>query len=180
MDKSTEAATCLNSALAVMYKKIAKDERLKALNSKKDADSVKAAVTEKTSYQEAVDSFKKADQQYSMQDSVNAYENYKKANEIFTRLFETVTEKRAAAQKAIEEAKKSVQESEELAETADVKVPLTEQKEGIEDEDAVLLEPDNYGNPEDAEIELSDEVSDPVQDKIEQGLNSINDDRNAK
>lgn len=180
LDKSTEAATCLNSALAVMYKKIAKDERLKALNSKKDADSVKAAVTEKTSYQEAVDSFKKADQQYSMQDSVNAYENYKKANEIFTRLFETVTEKRAAAQKAIEEAKKSVQESEELAETADVKVPLTEQKEGIEAEDAVLLEPDNYGNPEDAEIELSDEVSDPVQDKIEQGLNSINDDRNAK
>ncbi len=181
LEKATEASTCLNSALILVYKTVAKNERLNALDAKKKADSVKAGVTEKTAYGDAVAAFKKGDSLFSMQDPVNAYDNYKSAYETFSNIFVTVSEKRAAAEKAIEEAKKSVEESAVLAANADVRVPLTEPTEGIEAEDAVLLEEDNYADPSSVEVELSEEVSDPVQDMIDQGVNNLDfDDRNAK
>ena len=54
-----------------------------------------------------------------------------------------------------------------FAEEADVKAPITEQVEGIEDEDAVLLEADDYDDPEDAEVEIAEELEDD--DDIEEG-----------
>ena len=125
---------------------------------KKKADSVKAGVARKTEYNEAADLMQSGDSLYSMQNAKKAAEKYKEANTKFTYLYQDVSEKRAAAQAAIEEAKKRVAESEKFAEEADVKAPITEQVEGIEDEDAVLLEADEYENPEEAEADLPESI----------------------
>ena len=147
-----------NTVINVAYKKIAKEEREAAMEAKKKADSVKAGVARKTEYNEAADLMQSGDSLYSMQNAKKAAEKYKEANTKFTYLYQDVSEKRAAAQAAIEEAKKRVAESEKFAEEADVKAPITEQVEGIEDEDTVLLEADEYENPEEAEADLPESI----------------------
>ena len=147
-----------NTVINVAYKKIAKEEREAAMEAKKKADSVKAGVARKTEYNEAADLMQSGDSLYSMQNAKKAAEKYKEANTKFTYLYQDVSEKRAAARAAIEEAKKRVAESEKFAEEADVKAPITEQVEGIEDEDAVLLEADEYENPEEAEADLPESI----------------------
>ena len=153
-----------NTVINVAYKKIAKEEREAALEAKKDADSVKAGVARKTEYKEAADLIQNGDSLYAMQNAKKAAEKYVEANEKFTYLFEDVSEKRAEAEAAIEEAKRRVAESQKFAEEADVKAPITEQVEGIEDEDAVLLEADDYEDPEDAEVEIAEELEDDIEE----------------
>lgn len=147
-----------NTVINVAYKKIAKEERDAAMEAKKNADSVKAGVARKTEYKEAADLIQNGDSLYSMQNAKKAAEKYKEANTKFTYLYEDVAAKRAAAEAAIEEAKKRVAESQKFAEEADVKAPITEKVEGIEDEDAVLLESDNYEDPEAAEVDIAEEL----------------------
>ena len=153
-----------NTVINVAYKKIAKEEREAAMEAKKNADSVKAGVARKSEYKDAADLIQSGDSLYSMQNSKKAAERYREANTKFTYLYEDVSAKRAAAQAAIEEAKKRVEESEKFAEEADVKAPITEQVEGIEDEDAVLLEADEYEDPEEAEADLPEDL-----DEFEEG-----------
>ena len=153
-----------NTVINVAYKKIAKEEREAALEAKKDADSVKAGVARKSEYKEAADLIQTGDSLYAMQNAKKAAEKYVEANEKFTYLFEDVSEKRAEAEAAIEEAKRRVAESKKFAEEADVKAPITEQVEGIEDEDAVLLEADDYEDPEDAEVEIAEELEDDIEE----------------
>ena len=157
--KATSAYGSFKTVLVALYKDIAKDAREDALEAKKDADSVKAAVSEKREYTRAVELFKKGDASYSMNGYEAACDSYDQAYDIFSKLYETISEKRAAALAAIEAAKKSVEDSAAVAEEADLEAPLTGDVDGIEDEDAVLLEEDNYANPKDAEIYLSDELS---------------------
>ncbi len=147
-----------NTVINVAYKKIAKEEREAAMEAKKNADSVKAGVSRKAEYSEAADLIQSGDSSYSMQNAKSAAEKYKSANEKFTYLYEDVAAKRAAAQAAIEEAKRRVAESQKFAEEADVKAPITEAVEGIEDEDAVLLEADDYEDPEEAEADIPEEL----------------------
>ena len=147
-----------NTVINVAYKKIAKEEREAAMEAKKNADSVKAGVARKSEYKDAADLIQSGDSLYSMQNAKKAAEKYKEANTKFTYLYEDVSAKRAAAQAAIDEAKKRVAESEKFAEEADVKAPITEQVEGIEDEDAVLLEADDYEDPEEAEADLPEDL----------------------
>ena len=149
-----------NAVINVAYKKLAKEAREAALEAKKDADSVKAGVARKAEYKEAADLIQSGDSLYSMQNAKKATEKYESATTKFKYLYADVAEKRAAAQAAIEEAKKRVAESEKFAEEADIKAPITEQVEGIEDEDAVLLEADDYEDPEDAEVEIAEEIED--------------------
>ena len=153
-----------NTVINVAYKKIAKEEREAAMEAKKNADSVKAGVARKSEYKDAADLIQSGDSLYSMQNSKKAAERYREANTKFTYLYEDVSAKRAAAQAAIEEAKKRVEESEKFAEEADVKAPITEQVEGIEDEDTVLLEADEYEDPEEAEADLPEDL-----DEFEEG-----------
>ena len=89
----------------------------------------------------------------------SALDYYDEAYDIFASLYEDISEKRAAALAAIEAAKKSVEESAAVAQEADLEAPLTGDVDGIEDEDAVLLEEDDYANPEDAEAYLSEDIS---------------------
>ena len=155
-----------NTVLNVAYKKIAKEEREAAMEAKKNADSVKAGVARKDEYKEATDLITNGDSLYSMQNAKKAAEYYKSANEKLTYLYQDVSAKRAAAQAAIEEAKRRVAESAQFAEEADVKAPITEPVEGIEDEDAVLLEEDDYEDPEEAEADIAEELE---EDEIDEG-----------
>ena len=156
--KGTSAYANFKTVLVALYKDIAKDARADALEAKKDADSVKAAVSEKREYNRGVELFKKGDASYSMNGYEAACDAYDEAYDIFSTLYETISEKRAAALAAIEAAKKSVEASAAIAEEADLEAPLTGQVDGIEDEDAVLLEEDDYADPEDAEVYLSEEL----------------------
>ena len=158
IDEAGYAPYAQNTVLNVAYKKIAKEEREAAMEAKKNADSVKAGVARKAEYSEAADLIQSGDSSYSMQNAKKAAEKYKAANEKFTYLYQDVAAKRAAAQAAIEEAKKRVAESAQFAEEADVKAPITEKVEGIEDEDAVLLEADEYEDPEEAEADLPEDL----------------------
>ena len=60
---------------------------------------------------------------------------------------------------AIEAAKKSVEESAAVAEEADRESPLSGDVDGIEDEDAVLLDEDDYADPDDAKAYLDEDIS---------------------
>ena len=157
--KATSAYANFKTVFAALSKELAKDARDDALEAKKDADSVKAGVSQKKEYNRAVDIFKKGDASYSMMGFESALDYYDEAYDIFASLYEDISEKRAAALAAIEAAKKSVEESAAVAQEADLEAPLTGDVDGIEDEDAVLLEEDDYANPEDAEAYLSEDIS---------------------
>ena len=170
LEKANEAYSSFNSVLIGAFKKLAKEERNGAFSAKKDADSVKAAVAEKAAYGKAVEDFKKGDSNYAMQNPEAALKNYQSAKEQFEVLFKTVSEKREAAQKAMEAAKNAVLETQNYAATADKEAPLTgEEVQGIESEDAVLLEVETFADPKAAEVELSESISEdaPVTEEVE-------------
>lgn len=173
LEEATKANANFNSVLFIAYKKMAKQERDEAYKAKRDADSVKAAVARSDDYKAATELFTKGDQMYSMQNAPKAYKNYKAAKEAYTTLYTEVSEKRAAAQKAIEAAKARVAESEDFAAKADLEAPITEKVEGIEDEDAVLLEEDNFEDPEKAEADIPEDVEDPVDSAVKEAVNAI-------
>lgn len=154
-EKAQKAYASFNTVLIAAYKKLARAERDAAYKEKLNADSVKAGVSQKEKYSKAVQSFQIGDSCYSMQNAERAIVYYQEAKEVFAELYKDVSEKRAAAQAAIEAAKKRVEESANYAEEADSKSPVTKQIDGIEDEDAVLLEEDEYEDPEEAEVEIA-------------------------
>ncbi len=154
LQAANDAYSDFNSVLISAYKSLAMAERKEALNAKKSADEVKAGVSRKEQYAEATQYFKDGDSLYSMQCPEKALNKYESAKNLYSELAADVKEKRSAALAAIEAAKKRVAESEHYAEEADAKTPIAEPIEGIEEENAVLLEADNYENPDDAVIEV--------------------------
>lgn len=161
--KASSAKTCFEAVINAIYKSLAVQARQAAMDAKKDADSVKAGVAMSDDYAEAVDYFKEGDSLYSRQQTKAAYDNYIEASDLFEYLFEEVSERREEAERAIEAAKERVRESAEFAESADEVAPITEALDGIEDEDAVLLEEDEYDDPSDAEIDLPEYIDDQYQ-----------------
>lgn len=159
--KATTSKACFDAVLNTIYKKLSTQARQSALEAKKDADSVKAGVAMKSEYNEAVNTFKKGDSYYTRQQSYDAYKCYVEAADTFDELFDEVSEKREAAERAIEEAKQKVRESSDFAEAADEQAPITEAMNGIEDEDAVLLEEEEYDDPSEAEADLPETVQEP-------------------
>ena len=159
--KDAESAySNFTNVITIAYKRLAKEQRNLAYEAKVKSDSVRAGVSQKERYKEAADNFKSGDTLYSMQSPKKALEKYELAAQQFTELYEEVSEKRAAAQAAIEAAKRKVQESSQFAEQADEESPITEKLDGIEDADTVLLEEDDYENPEDAEADISEDIDD--------------------
>lgn len=142
----------LNSA----YKVLAKEERTNAFEAKKYADSVKAAVAAKEKYNKGVTAFKTGDTNYVTGAPQAAYYNYIEAKTIFSELYETIYPARQRAQAHIDEAKELVAESENMAEEADVQAPLDDSAEGIEEEDAKLLEEDDFTEAKSAVVELEE------------------------
>ena len=162
LDNADKAYGKFKNVTFAAYKKLALEERDSAFAAKKDADSVKAGVSRKEQYKAAADLFKEGDQLYAIQNPEKAYSNYKSAKEQFTALYKDVSEKRAQAQKKLDEAKKAVEESASFAEVADEQTPIldSEEIEGIEEASTVLLEEDNYEAPEEAEIDIPAAIDD--------------------
>lgn len=156
--KAKEAYSKFRSVLSYAYKQLAKEWRDEAYLSKRNADTVKAAVSEKERYQKAVKDFKEGDTLYAMQAAEKAIDKYISADEEFESLYEELTEKRAVAFAAIEAAKKAVAEVEKLAVEADITDPVTEETEGIEDEETVLLEETTYADPEEAIEDIPEDM----------------------
>ncbi len=158
-DMLAESKVALEAYTAIFNKgfvALAGRERQAALDAKKQADSVKAGVAQKEVYTKASDTFKKADSSYVTKDIVGAYNGYKSSKETYINLYETISAKRAEAQAAIERAKKRVADAESYSIEADSIAPLTEQVNGIENEDAVLLEKDELANPDEAVIHVEE------------------------
>ena len=157
MRTNAEKALSAYSALLLQHLgEMAKTERAAALEAKKNAVSVKAGVAKKAEYIEASNTFKKADASFVTKDLEGAYKGYRTAKNTFTNLYETIAAKRAAAQAAIERAKQRVAEAENYTKEADTIAPIEGEVAGIEKEDAVLLEADNFANPDDAVINVED------------------------
>ena len=158
LDKANSAKVTLTGVYAIIFKQMTKDARTDALASKKDAESVRAQVSQKEKYNKAVDLFKKGDSAYTMMAYERAYDNYIDATDLFDEMYDDISEKRAAALKKIEEAKIKVKESEDFALQADKKAPMKTKLDGIEDEDAVLLEDDDYADPTASEVAVPETV----------------------
>lgn len=164
-EKAKEVNARYNAVLLVGYKQLAKYWRNEAYESKRKADSVKAAVAEKDRYKNAVKEFKEGDTLYAMQAAEKAINHYIDADDEFIALYEEISVKRAAAQAAIDAAKKAVAEAEKLAASADITDPVGENTEGIEAEDAVLLEATEYANPDDAIEEIPETMTEAEGDE---------------
>ena len=149
----------MDAVLTAAFKSLAQAKRNEAFEAKKKADSVKSAVSRKEEYTAYVDNFRNGDQNYITKNPEGALENYEKARAGFEKLYTEIAEKRAKAQAAIDEAKKRVSQSESNAAEADVTKPLGDEPvEGIESEDAKLLEDDDFSSQASAEIEISETV----------------------
>ncbi len=167
--------TVINSA----YRTIAKEERAKAFEAKKQADSVKAAVSRKVDYEQAVASFKSGDSHYVTGNLKGSIEDYIASRQAFETLFAEISEARAQALAAIEAARKRVSESEDVALAADKEAPLgNAQVEGIEAEDAKLLDDDDFAEAESAQAAAEDaiEASSPLQPFDESAEDAIEED----
>ncbi len=162
LDKANTARGTLTAVYAIIFKQMTKDARADALLSKKDAESVRAQVSQKEKYNKAVDLFKKGDSAYTMMAYERAYDNYIDATDLFDEMYDDIADKRAAALKKIEEAKLKVKESEDFALQADKKAPMKTKLDGIEDEDAVLLEDDDYADPAASEVAVPETVKEPI------------------
>ena len=174
MHSNADKALSAYSALLLQHLgAMAKTEREAALEAKKKADSVKAGVAKKTEYTAASNTFKKADSSFVTKDLEGAYKGYLSAKNAFTSLYETIAEKRAAAQAAIDRAKQRVSEAENYTVEADTIAPLTEEVAGIEKEDAVLLEEDNFANPDDAVIDVENSDEAKTAAAIDGAINSV-------
>jgi len=166
--KAKEGNDAYTKVLITGLKKIAALARTDALAAKKKADSVYAAVSEKTAYAAAAEKITKADSSLVCNDPENAYKGYKSAAEDFNNLFTSVSQKREAAQKAMDEAKQKVADAAAYAAKADTDAPLGDEKvEGIEADDAVLLEKDTFANPEDAAIDVNNTADGKAAAEIE-------------
>ena len=155
------AYASLGTALQNAFRMRAREERTAAFNAKRNADSVYAAVAQKKAYDGGVADFRSGDTSYAQQDAENALKHYGDARKTFEKLYADISEKRAAAQKAIEEAKAKVAATSEYAVQADKEAPLTGSNiKGIEDENAVLLKSETYDDPSKAAQAVPETVSD--------------------
>lgn len=179
LSKANEAYDSYYKVYFKSYKKFADDERKNAISQKKKADAVKAQISRKQEYREYAELIQRGDSQYSTSNPESAYESYKEAAASYEALAADVAEKRAAAQKAIDEAKAKVKESGDYALDADSTNPLDEKVEGIEDEDAVLLEDDEFANPDDEIIQFGEIDSDFDSEIEEESEVNENDSVNA-
>ncbi|MBE6354836.1 hypothetical protein [Treponema sp.] len=168
LKQAQSAEGAFDAVLNSAFKALAKEERTAAYEAKKLADGVKASVSRKTDYDAAVKNFKDGDSNYVTGNPEGALANYTKAKESFNGLYNDIADKRAKAQAAIEAAKARVQESENAAIEADAQAPLGDgEVEGIEDENARLLEEDDFTAAENSTVEVSSDIAEPVEEANE-------------
>lgn len=160
-EKAEKALVSYNLVIEKAYRQLALSERAEALNAKKLADSIMAGVAAKAEYEIYADAIKNGDALFAVKSRQKSYQSYLYAKEGFINLHGVVSERRSRAQEAMEEARRKVAETAAYAKEADEISPITdENQEGIEEEDAVLLEGEVYAAPESAVIEIPDFIDD--------------------
>lgn len=158
--KADAADKDFDAVLTAGFKAQAKAAREEAYKAKQNADSVKASVSRKADYDAAVALFNKGDSEYVTKNPEGAASSYTASKDSFTKLYTEISDARAKAQAAIDAAKKRVADSESVASTADTTTPLGDTKvEGIEDENAKLLEEDDFSSTSGA-TEVSETITD--------------------
>ena len=181
--KAVSANGAMTAVLETGLRAKAREEREAAVEAQKKANSVKCYVSRKAEYETFVNAFKSGDQKFVTKNPEGALEKYTKAKNGFNELYESVGNARAKAQAAIDEAKKRVAASENVAVQADIEKPLGDEPvEGIEEADTKLLEEDDYSEAENAAVDLTAEEvpAEDLVEKIEDGVNSITDTLEAK
>ena len=164
-EKASLSESKFEAVLDASYRALAKAERTEAFKAKKDADSVKASVSRKADYDKAVEFFQKGDQLYVTKNPYDAITSYRQSKGIFTGLYAEISQARAEVQAKIDAAKARVQEVQNVAEDADNKAPLAEETEGIEDENAKLLEDDDFSKAEASVVEVSESIDEGDEEK---------------
>ena len=171
--KAIEADKAMTAVLEAGLKARAGEERALALKAQRNANSIKCYVSRKAEYDSLVKTFKEGDVDYVTKNPEGALAKYIKAKEGFESLFNEVSEARSKAQMAIDDAKKRVEASENVAVQADIEKPLGDEPvEGIEEADSKLLEDDDYSKAESAEVELNEEVPEDLADVEEENSES--------
>lgn len=174
--KAVAANGAMATVLETGLRAKAREERDAAIAAQKKANSVKCYVSRKAEYDTYVKAFKAGDKDFVTKNPEGALGNYKKAKEGFEGLYVSVSEARAKAQAAIDDAKKRVAASENTAVQADIEKPLGDEPvEGIEAADAKLLEDDDYSKSADSEVDLTEETvpAEDLVEKVEKGVNSV-------
>ena len=142
-----------------VFRSTAENERSAAFKAKKQADSVKASVSRKNDYDNGVASFRDGDSKYVSGDIESSIEDYVNARGIFSKLYKEVSAARQKAQASIDDAKSNVKRSEALALKADKTDPLAERIQGIEDENAVLLQSDDFSYAKSSYVEIDERLN---------------------
>ena len=155
--KASNAESSFDKVLTTAFKSLAKDERTAAFFAKRNADSVKASVSRKETYDAGVNAFRSGDQNYSTGNPEEAYKSYTQSKVTFEALYAEISDARSKAQMAIDAAKQRVADADTVAQKADEVAPLGEEKiEGIEDADTKLLQEDTYASAEDTAVEIEE------------------------
>ncbi|MFA6937211.1 MAG: hypothetical protein WCQ67_03165 [Treponema sp.] len=165
-EKASSADAKFTNVLTAGFKAQSKAERTEAFKAKKQADSVKASVSRKADYDKGVEQFRSGDQKYVTGNAEESVDCYKNSREIFTTLYNEISDARAKAQAAIDAAKAKVEASNAVAEQADSAAPLGDTKvEGIEDENAKLLQDDDFSSTENTDVELDETLTEEGAEK---------------
>ena len=138
-EQATIAYDAYFSILAANYEALCQSQREKALAAKEKADSIKSAMAAKDAYTAATVVLSSAESAFTLKNYESAYDNFVKAANDFTAIYDEVFVRRATAEEAIRRAQKKIDASAALAAEADEIAPLSE-GEGETTEDAAVLE----------------------------------------
>ena len=127
LGKSEELLAIYEKIVATGFKALSNEARAKVIETKKLADGIKASVAAKEEYKAANDMLINADASASRMEWENAYNGYEAADKAMAVVYETVSIKRAAAEKAMAEAKARAEAAAAYAEEADTIAPLAEE-----------------------------------------------------
>lgn len=138
-EQATIAYGAYFSILAANYETLCQSQRERALAAKEKADSIKSAMAAKDAYAAATAVLSSAESAFTLKNYESAYDNFVKATNDFTAIYDEVFVRRAAAEEAIRRAQKKVDASAALAAEADEIAPLQEE-EATTSEDAAVPE----------------------------------------
>jgi hypothetical protein len=125
-DEVLNAVNSYDSVLYSAYLVKANEEKTAVTTIKNKADEIKASVSEKANYQNAVVFYTQAESDLVADKPEVAYSNFVKSHTMFREIYDRVFEKRQAAEEAIARAKARTQESDTIALSADEVAPLEE------------------------------------------------------
>lgn len=138
-EQATIAYDAYFSILAANYEALCQSQRERALAAKEKADSIKSAMAAKDAYAAATGVLSSAESAFTLKNYESAYDNFVKATNDFTAIYDEVFVRRATAEEAIRRAQKKIDASAALAAEADEIAPLQED-EAAPSEDAAIPE----------------------------------------